>query len=146
MNSLQSVPEQQAPKISPEHLEVANDYLKHFSISETCRNLHLLEDHVLDILNKKEVKRYIDNVFLEHGYQNRFKLQNILDKIIDQKLEEALESGIYSKKDLVDILALVHKIRMEEVKNNKEGPSSQVNIQNNYGENYMDLMQKLMQL
>ncbi len=69
---------------------------------------------------------------------NRFKLVGLLGDIINSKLEEAAESGVYTNKDLLDVLKLMHEIRKDEIKllEMREGSSggTQNNTQiNNYG-------------
>ena len=66
------------------------------------------------------MKNYIDTVFLDTGYRNRFKIASTLDNIIEQKLEEAEESQIYTSKDLADLLQMAHKMRMDEIKTQTE--------------------------
>ena len=46
--------------ISPEGLEVANSYLQFGNIRGVCDHLQVAENKVVDILNKREVKKYID--------------------------------------------------------------------------------------
>jgi molybdenum cofactor biosynthesis enzyme len=36
--------------------------------------------------------------------------------MINSKLEEAQETGVYSSKDLADLLQMAHKMRMDEIK------------------------------
>lgn len=134
-------------KISPEGLEVANAYLVNLNVMDTAAYLNMPVSDVHNYLNKSEVKRYIDSVFLEQGYQNRFTLQRTLTELIDKKLEEAAESEVWTKKDLLDLLQFAHKIRMDELeaasKVDNKTASNQVNIQNNFGENYSSLIKKL---
>lgn len=133
--------------IAPENLEVANAYLSTGSIVEAAAQLHTTPDHVQEILAKSEVKRYVDEVYLDAGYRNRFKLGELMDRIIASKLEEAEETGIYSNKDLVDILALVHKMTVEQGKYQQSNIKTQTNVQINapFGEgNYGELMKKLL--
>ena len=82
--------------ISPEGLEVANAYLSLGSIDLVSDQLGIERDHVVQYLSKREVKRYIDTVYLDLGYRNRANIANLLDEIIAQKLEDARESGVYS--------------------------------------------------
>ena len=49
--------------ISPEGLEVANCYLQFGNIRAVCEYLAVPENKVVDILNKREVKKYIDTVY-----------------------------------------------------------------------------------
>ena len=142
-------------KMSPEGLEIANSYLEHGSIPAVCDTLGDTENEVAEVLNKREIRQYIDTVFLDTGYRNRFKLSETLDLLIEKKLEEAEETQIYSNKDMADLLAMAHKMRIEELKAQTEMEKAkaqtvktQVNIQDNSGlpfgqGNYGKLLQKL---
>ena len=102
------------------------------------------------------MKQYIDQVYLDTGYRNRFKLATALDDIIERKLEEAEESQIYTNKDLADLLQMAHKMRMDEIKAMAElekakssSIKNQTNVQINsempFGQgNYGKLMEKLL--
>jgi 16S rRNA G966 N2-methylase RsmD len=142
-------------KIAPEALAVAEKYLSSMNIQETALALQISEEEVTSYLSKREVKRYVDSVFLDVGYRNRFKLAATLDQIIDQKLEELDESEMGSNKDIADLLALAHKMRMDEIKAQTElvkAEQSQIKTQTNvqinetpFGTgNYGELMQKLL--
>jgi len=48
--------------ISPEGLEIANCYLQYGNIRAVCEYMGVQEDKVVELLNKREVKRYIDTV------------------------------------------------------------------------------------
>lgn len=127
--------------ISPESLEIANTYIGCMDIGSTADQLGITQEQVVNYINKPEVQRYITEVFLNSGYRNRFKLGALLDKIIDDKIAELSEAGITSSKDILEILQVVHKMRMEEIaaetkreeaRNGK--PKRQTNIQvNNNG-------------
>jgi hypothetical protein len=142
--------------ISPEGVEIANSYLQYGNIREVCNYLGVPEDKVVSILNKREVKQYIDTVYLDMGYRNRNNLASVMDDIIASKLEEATETGIYSKKDLADLLQMAHKMRMDEIKAQAElekasssSIKNQTNVQINeaipFGQgNYGKLMEKLL--
>ena len=143
--------------MSPEGLEIANSYLEHGTIPAVCANLGITEDTGSEALNKREIKQYIDTVYLDTGYRNRFKLSETLDLLIEKKLEEADETEIYTNKDMADLLALAHKMRIEEMKAQTEfekaraiNIKNQVNIQDNSGipfgqGNYGELLRKLLQ-
>ena len=145
-----------ATKMSPEGLEIANSYLEHGSIPVVCAKLGVSENQVSEALNKREVKQYIDTVFLDTGYRNRFKISETLDMLIEKKLEESDETQIYTNKDMADLLQMAHKMRMEEIKAQTEMEKAtaqtvktQVNIQDNSGlpfgqVNYGELIKKLM--
>tara|TARA_Y100001951_G_C11265397_1_gene255163 strand:- start:670 stop:1101 length:432 start_codon:yes stop_codon:yes gene_type:complete len=137
--------------MSPEQLEVANAYIVYGDVGMVSHHLNIQPHLVSDIINKREVKTYIDTVYFDRGYRNRDKFAAILDEIIDSKIEEARESEFYSKKDLMEILSMVHKMKMDELKasrdDSKSAPSSQTNIQINsgFGEgNYGKLMETLL--
>tara|TARA_Y100001972_G_scaffold47275_2_gene58311 strand:+ start:1200 stop:1661 length:462 start_codon:yes stop_codon:yes gene_type:complete len=142
--------------ISPEGLEVANSYLQFGNIRGVCDHLQVAENKVVDILNKREVKKYIDTVYLDMGYRNKNNIGTVLDEMIASKLEEAQETGVYSSKDLADLLQMAHKMRMDEIKAQADlakaessNIKNQTNVQINEGVpfgqgNYGKLMEKLL--
>ena len=142
--------------ISPEGLEVANSYLTFGNIRAVVEQLGVTENKVVELLNKREVKKYIDTVYLDMGYRNKNNIASLLDEMIGSKLDEAKESGVYSNKDLADLLQMAHKMRMDEIKAQAEfqkaeasNVRSQTNIQVNEGVpfgqgNYGKLMEKLL--
>ena len=144
-------------RMSPEGLEIANSYLANGNVSSVCQDLDVPRDQVVAVLNKREIQKYIDTVYMDSGYRNRFKLAETLDKLIDQKLEEAEESEIYTNKDLADLLMMQHKIRMDEMKAQTESEKAKngvIKTQNNlqintdvpFGQgNYGTLMRKLLE-
>ena len=141
--------------ISPEGLEVANSYLQFGNIRGVVEQLGVQENKVAEILNKREVKKYIDTVYLDIGYRNKNNIASLLDEMIANKLEEAQVSGVYSSKDLADLLQMAHKMRMDEIKAQTELEKAQgtlvknqTNVQINEGlpfgqGNYGKLMEKL---
>jgi molybdenum cofactor biosynthesis enzyme len=74
--------------------------------------------------------------------------------MIASKLEEAQETGVYSSKDLADLLQMAHKMRMDEIKAQADAEKAtavrtQTNVQINEGVpfgqgNYGKLMDKLL--
>ena len=90
-------------RISPEGLEIANAYLELGNVPAVCARLRIDEAKASEYLAKREVKAYVDQVYLDTGYRNRFKLAEVLDNLIEHKLEEAEESQVYTNKDLADI-------------------------------------------
>lgn len=137
--------------ISPEGLEVANAYLTLGNIRGVSELLKVPEYKVSELLDKREVKKYIDTVYLDTGYRNRNNIASLLDEMIASKLEEAQESGIFTQKDLFDLLQFAHKMRMDELKH-QEGNTTirrqtnvQINNENPFGSgNYGALMEKLL--
>lgn len=138
--------------ISPEGLLVANTYLELGGITETSEALNIPRQDIVQLLNRSEVKNYVDTVFLNAGYANRGKLFALMDSIIDQKLAEMAEAEIGSSKDILELITAVHKMKMEEIKAMKDvttGPTirKQTNIQVNNevpgGTNYNTLLERL---
>ena len=141
-------------KISPEGLEIANTYLQMQNIEKVSAELDIPTDMVAEVLAKREVKAYIDNVFIDMGFNNQFKMRSAMDALIQQKFMELEEAGIGSSKDIADLLALSHKMTMEvldrqialEKLKTDNKPKSQVNVQvNEFGNGaYGSLMEKLL--
>ena len=118
-------------KLSPEALKITETYLSCLDVKETAKTLEITMEEVSHFLNKKEVKRFLDTIWMEQGYRNRYKLGNLLDTIVESKLEEAEETGLYSNKDLLDVITTIHKMRIEELKLMKEKIGNQTNVQIN---------------
>lgn len=138
--------------ISPEALEVANTYLQCQDIKETSDTLDIAPELVTQILQKREVRSYIDHVFMNVGFNNRFKMREAMDAVIRQKFQELEDSGMGSTKDIADLLALSHKMSMEELDKQIKLESlrqanikNQVNVQINDGTSkYSHLIQTLL--
>jgi hypothetical protein len=128
--------------LTPEALDIANAYITYGSAKETADQLQIPEYQIVQLLERNDVKDYITGIYLDRGYRNKHKLGSVLDKMIDAKLEEAEESGIYTSKDLLELLQFAHKMRMDELKNDNTGPT--VNIANFGQGNYGQLMEKLL--
>lgn len=146
----------QAVAISPEALEVANAFLGCQDMQQVSSDLGIPLEIVSEMMSRREVKAYIDHVFIEAGFNNRFKIREIMDVIIKKKMQELDEADIGSTKDIADLLALSHKmtmehldkqIQLEKLRSGSNAPKTQVNIQeNNYGDSkYGSLLQKLLE-
>lgn len=140
-------------RISPEGLEVANAYLQLQDLQKVATELDMPVDMVTTMLAKREVKTYIDNVFMNVGFNNQFKLRSAMDALIGQKFQELQEAGVGSGKDIADLLALSHKMTIETLdrqialeKLKSESVKNQVNVQvNEFGSGaYGNLMEKLL--
>ena len=139
-------------RVSPEALEIAKTYLGCFDVSVTAQALGVDSEKVAYYLRKPEIKRFIDTHFMEQGYMNRNKIQEVMDKVLELKIEEMEESEMGSNKDIIDILQLQHKMRMDYLKEAKEAEpitKQQINIGDSavaeMGSNYNGLLGKLMQ-
>ena len=144
--------------MSPEGMDVIEAYLQYGSdVPSAARSLGMSEIAFRDIMNRSEVKNYLNDIFMESGFRNRDRLFGVLDEVIKRKLEELEETGMGSDQDIMDILWKAHKMKMEEMKMMVElekakaavrAPANQTNIQNNIiagagDQNYMDLITSL---
>ena len=129
----------EAPPLDPVMLALANDYLSGKAIDEIADEYGITEDRVTAVIEKKEVKNYIDSVFATQGYLNRIKRINLIRAVIDQKIQEAVETGIYSKKDLLDWMKHLQEVETS-LKPKQTGPQVAVQI-NNYDKLMKDLME-----
>ena len=141
-------------RISPEALEVANAYLQLNDAREVARELDLDPEVVTNLLAKREVKAYIDSVFFDSGYNNRFLMRRAMDALIKQKFSELEESQTGSTKDIAELLQMSHKMSMDLLDREialakaqqSTAPQKQVNVQINEGldgSKYSQLVQKL---
>ncbi len=140
-------------KISPESLEIANSYLELNTPQLVSEQLNIPLDRVCEALARPEVRGYIDRVFFDIGYNNRFLMRRAMDAIIKQKFEEIAEAGVGSGKDIADLLHLSHKmsmdlldreIQLQKLRSEDPKPHKQVNVQiNDDGTKYSQLIHKL---
>jgi len=129
----------EAPALDPVVLALANDYLSGKGVEEIASEYGISEDRVTAVIEKKEVKNYIDSVFATQGYLNRIKRINLINQVIDQKIQEAVETGIYSKKDLLDWMKHLQEVETSLKPKQSQGPAVAVQI-NNYDKLMKDLM------
>lgn len=99
--------------ISPESLEIANCYLQNQDAADVASVLNIPQTLVTQTLQRKDVRAYIDQVFFDVGFNNRFKMRAAMDAIIKKKFQDMEEADVGSSKDIVEILALSHKMSME---------------------------------
>ena len=134
----------EALHISPENLEIANCFLELQDSQKVADALDVPVDLVTRVLARSEIKAYTNQVFFEVGFNNRFRMRDLMDTLIKKKLSDMTESETGSNKDILDILALSHKMSMEQMDREialeklKQGNASaaiksQVNVQINDG-------------
>jgi len=144
MNTLPQTSPAEVLQISPENLEVANCFLELQDSQKVADTLDLPIDMVTRILGRQEIKAYVNQVFFEVGFNNRFRMRELMDTLIKKKLSDMQESETGSNKDILDIIALSHKMSMEQLDreialeklkqgNQASGIKSQVNVQINDG-------------
>lgn len=134
----------EALHISPENLEIANCFLELQDSQKVADALDVPVDLVTRVLARSEIKAYTNQVFFEVGFNNRFRMRDLMDTLIKKKLADMSESETGSNKDILDILALSHKMSMEQMDreialeklkqgNQSAAIKSQVNVQINDG-------------
>jgi hypothetical protein len=142
-------------RISPEHLQIADCYLHTQSIQNTAQALELGTELVADVLQLPQVRSYIDQVFRDAGFNNRYKLRAALDAVIAKKFQDMELSETGSNKDIADLLALSHKFTMDQLQleleflklqQREHNIKNQVNVQINDtgGSNYQQLINRLL--
>lgn len=141
-------------QICPEGLRVAETYLTCGQDAiATAQELNLPIEEVNRLLAKRETKQFIDRLYYESGFRNRHRMGELMDTIINHKLQEMDDTGLGSQKDILEIMALAHKMKMDqlamEIKlleaQNKQ-PSVQINTQiNGGGDKYNALLEKIIQ-
>lgn len=99
--------------ISPEALEIANCYLQSPDIAKVSEQLGISPELITQTLGKREVKAYIDQIYYNLGFNNRFKLRAAMDALISKKFRDMDEADVGSNKDITELLALSHKMTME---------------------------------
>ena len=126
------------PALDPVFLSIANDYLAGKSISSLADDYGLPADRITSVIEKKEVKSYIDTVYATQGYLNRVKRIDLINQVIEQKMADALETGVLSKKDLLDWLKLLNDMEAS-AKPKVTGPAVAIQV-NNYEKLMKDLV------
>lgn len=127
--------------IQPEGLQVAEKYLELGGDSKAVAlELSLPVVEVEKQLKNNEVKAYINRQFNEVGFRNKFRLFGLMDQLINMKIEEMQETDCGTSMDIMDVLKLAHKMKMDEMKMETEmikaqnsTPGKQVNVQVNNG-------------
>lgn len=128
----------ETPALDPVFLSIANDYLSGKDVAEMSQEYALPEDRITAVLEKKEVRSYIDSVYTTQGYLNRVKRMNLINQVIEQKMTDALETGVFSKKDLLDWLKLLNDMEAQATPK-KTGPAVAIQV-NNYDRLMKDLI------
>jgi hypothetical protein len=129
-------------QISPEALEIANCYLQLQDARKVADELDVSVELVAHTLARKDVKTYVNQVFFDVGFNNRYVMREAMDAVIKKKFQDMHESDTGSTKDIAELLALSHKmtmemldreIQLEKLKSDNNSVKSQVNVQINNG-------------
>ena len=131
------------------YLECGNDMAK------AASSLQMDEISFRALMRKPEIKNYLNEIFMESGFRNRDKFFGILDTVLTMKMEELDETGMGSDMDIMDILKLMHKMKMDEMKMQIEyekvkqakAPvhqnNTQINLAGGKDANYVDLLSRI---
>jgi hypothetical protein len=130
----------EGPELDPQHLVIANEMLSGKSITQISELTGLSCDQVTAVAERGEIKRYVDAVYMSQGYLNRVRRMNVINQVIDEKLREAAETGVFSKRDLLDWLKLLNDMDRDA---RPKAPTTAVQV-NNQTNNYSSLMQDLL--
>ncbi len=129
-------------QISPEALEIANCYLQVQDARKVADELDISVELVAHTLARRDVKTYVNQVFFDVGFNNRYTMREAMDAVIKKKFQDMHESDTGSSKDIAELLALSHKmtmemldreIQLEKLKSENNSVKSQVNVQINNG-------------
>lgn len=131
----------EAPELDPQHLLVANELLCGKSIPSISESTGLSTDQVTAIVERSEIRRYVDAVYMSQGYLNRVRRMQIINRVVDEKLAEAAETGVWSKRDLLDWMKLLNDMDKD---SRPKAPTTAVQV-NHQTNNYTTLMQDLFQ-
>lgn len=128
----------EAPELDPQHLLIANELLTGKSVPQIAEDFGISPDRVTAICDRADTKRYVDSVIMSQGYMHRSRRLQIINRVIDEKLAEAAETGMYSKRDLLDWIKLLNEMDRD---NKPKTPTTAVQI--NQNNNYTTLLQDL---
>lgn len=143
-----------AQSLQPEAMEVVEQYLRfNRDINLVATELNTTPTVVGEILNKKEVRGYLDHLFMEAGFRNREKFFDVLDNILDAKIEELNEAEMGSSMDIMDIMKIYHGMKIKELELSiklqelqlSKGPSAGTinNVQINNSSGYDKLLDRI---
>lgn len=130
----------EAPELDPVILGIANEHIQGRNHQEIADSFSISQDRVAQVLERREVKQYVDQVYLSQGYLNRFKRLELVNQVIQQKVEEAMMGGELTKKDLLEWLRLLQDMD-KTARPQQRGPTVAVQV-NNYDSLMRDLMDK----
>lgn len=130
----------EAPELDPVILGIANEHIQGKSHQEIAEGFGTSQDRVAQVLERREVKQYVDQVYLSQGYLNRFKRLDLINQVIQEKVEAAILGGELSKKDLLEWLRLLQDMD-KSARPQQKGPTVAVQV-NNYDSLMRDLMEQ----
>lgn len=142
--------------MSPEGMLAIEAYLSNNNdIGKAAMSVGMAEPQFRELMRKPEIRNYLNEIFMESGFRNKDKFFGILDTVLTLKMEELEETGMGSGMDIMEILKIMHKMKMDEMKMQIElekarsgsKPVNQTNNQINIGagsNEYTDLISRIM--
>ena len=119
----------EAPALGTAQTLVAKAFVAGKNPEEIAKDLDCEVEQVIHTLSNGRVKEYISECIAASGFLNRARRAQLITKVIKQKVQEAGETEILSRKDLLDWLQEADKQDPETRK--QKGPGVAVQINNN---------------
>ena len=142
-----------AQSLQPEAIVVVEQYLRfNRDIDLVAAELNTTPTVIGDILNKREVRGYLDHLFMESGYRNREKFFDVLDNLLDDKIAELDKAQMGSSMDIMDIMKIYHgmkikelelSIKLQELQSAKQSAGTINNVQINNSSGYDKLLDRI---
>lgn len=142
-----------AQSLQPEAMEVIEQYLRfNRDINLVAAELNTTPTVIGDILNKREVRGYLDHLFMESGFRNRERFFDVLDNLLEAKIEELDEAQMGSSMDIMDIMKIYHgmkikelelSIKLQELQSAKQTAGTINNVQINNSSGYDKLLDRI---
>lgn len=142
-----------AQSLQPEAIVVVEQYLRfNRDIDLVAAELNTTPTVIGDILNKREVRGYLDHLFMESGFRNREKFFDVLDNLLDAKIAELDEAQMGSSMDIMDIMKIYHgmkikelelSIKLQELQSAKQSAGTINNVQINNSSGYDKLLDRI---
>jgi len=126
-----------APALDPIMLQIANEAIAGASPFEISQNLGITEDRVVQVLERKDVRTYVEHSIFSTGFFSTTKMVETINTVIEKKIEDAMTTGQFSKKDLLDWFKLIQSMK-ESTRPKEKTPAIAVQV-NNYEQLMHDL-------
>lgn len=124
-------------KLDAKYVSLVNDYLNGTTITALSEKYNVSVEEISNFLNRKEVRSYIATVLQNYGYLNPINRINLLNRMIQQKIEIAEETDTpLTKKDLVELIKLL-QTEQQMIQKTSQPEEPIVNV------NYLKLVQEL---
>lgn len=141
-------------KIQPEAEVVIEAYLaNNRDVDAVAAQLGTTVTVITEMLGKREVRSYLDHLFMESGFRNRERLFGVMDNLIENKISELDEAQMGSNMDIMDMLKIYHGMKMKELElsiklqelqnSGKQSAGTINNVQINNSSGYDQLLNRI---